>query len=247
MKNLLVVDDNTSFVKMLDNYFKRDNKINIKYTCSDGDSGIKTLIAHKDDIDLVLLDLVMPKKDGLYFLEELNKLDFNKNVIVLTSFNSENIIRKVSAYGVEEFLLKPFSIEELTNRINNYFDDNTNNNVKYNNIKLKISRLLHELGIPSNVKGYEYVREAILELYNNQNLGITKEIYPKIANKYNTSVSKVERSIRHAIEVSSNRGNIELMEEIFGHSVDIERAKPTNSEFIVTIADKLKLEGHYLN
>ena len=243
MKNLLVVDDNTSFIKMLDNYFKKDNKINIKYTCNDGDSGIKTLIEHKDDIDLVLLDLVMPKKDGLYFLEELNKLDFNKNIIVLTSFNSENIIRKVSKYGVEEFLLKPFSIQELANRINEYFDDNPSNNLKNNSIKLKISKLLHELGIPSSVKGYEYVREAILELYNDQSLGITKEIYPKIAKKYNTSVSKVERAIRHAIEVSSIRGNLELMEEIFGHSVDIDRAKPTNSEFIVTIADKLKLEG----
>ncbi len=98
--------------------------------------------------------------------------------------------------------------------------------------------------MPSHIKGYEYIRDSILILYKEQELAgaITKELYPEIAEKYHTSVSRVERAIRHAIEVSWNRGNIDLMEDVFGHSVDYDKAKPTNSEFIVTIADKLKLE-----
>ena len=108
----------------------------------------------------------------------------------------------------------------------------------------EISRLLHDLGMPSHIKGYQYIREGILLLYNNPDIvgGITKELYPEIASRFDTSVSRVERAIRHAIEVSWNRGNLDLMEEVFGHSVDYDKAKPTNSEFIVTVADKLKLE-----
>ena len=106
--------------------------------------------------------------------------------------------------------------------------------------------MLHELGIPSHIKGYQYIREAVGIIFDNPDVigGITKELYPELARKYSTTVSRVERAIRHAIEVSWNRGNWDLMEEIFGHSVDIDKAKPTNSEFIVTIADKLRLDFH---
>ena len=225
-------------------YFKNNNKINIKYICNDGESGLKVLTENKDDIDLILLDLVMPKKDGLSFLKELSNLDFAKNVIVMTSFNSDSAIRKVSSFGVEDFLLKPFSMEDLESKINDYFENTSSGIVNFNNIKLRLTKLLHELGVPSHIKGYEYIREGILGVYSNPSIigGITKELYPEIACKYDTSVSRVERAIRHAIEVSWNRGNLDLMEEIFGHSVDIDRAKPTNSEFIVTLADQLKLE-----
>ena len=244
MKNILVVEDNKNSINMIESYFKSSNKINIKYTCNDGESGLKTLIDNKDDIDLILLDLVMPKKDGLFFLKKLSSLDFDKKVIVMTSFNSESVIRKVSSFGVEDYVLKPFSMEDLESKIVDYFESNTPEKINYNNIKLKLTKLLHELGVPSHIKGYEYIREGIIKLYNDPSMigGITKELYPDIASKYDTSVSRVERAIRHAIEVSWNRGNIDLMEEIFGHSVDIDRAKPTNSEFIVTLADKLKLE-----
>ena len=116
--------------------------------------------------------------------------------------------------------------------------------LKYGNLQLSITKILHELGIPSHIKGYQYIREGIGIVYNKPETvgGITKELYPELAAKFDTTVSRVERAIRHAIEVSWNRGSWDLMEEIFGHSVDIDRAKPTNSEFIVTIADKLKLE-----
>ena len=117
-------------------------------------------------------------------------------------------------------------------------------NLISNNLQISISKMLHELGMPSHIKGYQYIREAISMVYDNPEIvgGITKELYPTLAGKFDTTVSRVERAIRHAIEVSWNRGDWDLMEEIFGHSVDIDKAKPTNSEFIVTVADKLRLE-----
>ena len=117
-------------------------------------------------------------------------------------------------------------------------------NLISNNLQISISKMLHELGMPSHIKGYQYIREAISMVYDNPEIvgGITKELYPTLAGKFDTTVSRVERAIRHAIEVSWNRGDWDLMEEVFGHSVDIDKAKPTNSEFIVTVADKLRLE-----
>ena len=114
----------------------------------------------------------------------------------------------------------------------------------HHNLQISITNILHELGVPSHIKGYQYIREGVSIIYNNPEIigGITKDLYPKIAEKFDTTNSRVERAIRHAIEVSWNRGNWDLMEDIFGHSVDIDKAKPTNSEFIVTIADKLRLE-----
>lgn len=239
MKNVLVVDDNTNFINMILSYFRNNSRINIKYIGNDGESGLEILKKNKEDIDLILLDLVMPKKDGLYFLKQFKELKLNIPIIVMTSLNTDNIIRKVSNYDIEAFILKPYSLEDLETKMIDSFNSSKDNN----NVKQELSKLLHELGIPSNIKGYEYLRDAIINIYNSKKVtGITKGLYPEIANKYDTSPSKVERAIRHAIEISSNRGNLDLMDEIFGHSVDIEKAKPTNSEFIVTIADKLKLE-----
>ena len=188
----------------------------------------------------------MPNKDGLYILKQMKEEKIEKNIIVITSFNSDEMIRRLSNYNIKYFLIKPFDMKTLETRIIEATSQFSENNQKAGNNELKISltKLLHELGVPSHIKGYQYIREGILLLYDNPNIvgGITKELYPEIADKYNTSVSRVERAIRHAIEVSWNRGNLDLMEEVFGHSVDYDKAKPTNSEFIVTVADKLKLE-----
>ena len=244
MKNVLVVEDNEVFVNSVKDYFKDNERINIKYTAFDGEEGFKLLKENYNDIDLVLLDLVMPKKDGICFLEDVKKYDLDTDIIVMTSFSSDSAIKKVSSYGVEYFLLKPFMMKDLETKINKVFETTIISVKAHSNLKVRLTKLLHELGVPSHIKGYEYIREGIMKLYENPNIigGITKELYPEIADKYDTSVSRVERAIRHAIEVSWNRGNLDLMEEIFGHSVDIDRAKPTNSEFIVTLADKLKLE-----
>ena len=245
-QRILVVDDNSNLINVIIDKSKVSNKIEVVFKANDGESGLELIKSKRGEYDLILLDIIMPNKDGLYVLEEMRKQNIKENVIVITSFNSDDLIRKLSSYDVKYFLIKPFDFQTLEERILAATSEITENkNIKTNNnLKISLTKLLHELGVPSHIKGYQYIRDGILLLYNDPTIvgGITKELYPEIAQKYNTSVSRVERAIRHAIEVSWNRGNLDLMEEVFGHSVDYDRAKPTNSEFIVTLADKLKLE-----
>jgi len=243
---ILMIDDNISLTEMVKEYFKDNKKIEVSFSCYDGVEGLNTIIKEEGNYDIVLLDLIMPKKDGLYVLEELKKRNIEKNIIVETSYNAPDVIRKVSEYGVNYYILKPFELVDLENRILEVFDkaNSKSINLYNNNLEISVTKILHGLGMPSHIKGYQYIREGIMMIYNNPDIigGITKELYPDVATKFDTTVSRVERAIRHAIEVSWNRGNWDLMEEVFGHSIDIDKAKPTNSEFIVTVADKLRLE-----
>lgn len=243
---VLMIDDNVNLTKMVEEYFSDHKEIEIVMKAHDGGEGLNLILDKEGEYDLVLLDLIMPNKDGLYVLDELKKRNIIKNIIVATSYNAPEMIRKVSEYGVNYYILKPFELVDLENRILDVFKvvKGGSINLYHNNLQISITKMLHELGMPSHIKGYQYIREGIDMIYNNPDMigGITKEMYPDIASKYDTTVSRVERAIRHAIEVSWNRGNWDFMEEVFGHSVDIDKAKPTNSEFIVTIADKLRLE-----
>ena len=247
---LLVVDDNVNLVHMIEEYFKNDERISVDLTAFDGKEGFEKISSKQNEYDLIILDLIMPVKDGISVLEDMQRQGIRKNVIVSTSYNAPEIIRKVSEMGVHYYLLKPYDMSELKKRIleatNKKQEESKSIDLHYNNLQLSITKILHELGIPSHIKGYQYIRDGIGIIYERPETigGITKELYPELAGKFDTTVSRVERAIRHAIEVSWNRGNWDLMEEIFGHSVDIDKAKPTNSEFIVTIADKLRLEFH---
>ena len=245
---VLIIDDNKSLIEMIKEYFSDHADIKITLEAYDGAEGFRIIEKKKDEYDLILLDLIMPNKDGISVLEEMKKKGIDKKVIVLTSYNTQDMIRKVSEMGVSYFMLKPFELADLESRI-----IEVSEGIKYggkaidlfhNNLQKSITNILHELGVPSHIKGYQYIRESISLVYERPEIvgGITKELYPEVAKKFNTTVSRVERAIRHAIEVSWNRGNWQLMEEIFGHSVDIDKAKPTNSEFIITVADKLRLE-----
>ena len=245
---LLVIDDNTKLVDMIEEYFSSHTKIEVSLKAYSGEEGFKLIQSKQNEYDAIILDLIMPNKDGIYVLEEMKKKGINKPVIVSTSYNSDAMIRRVSEYGVEYFLLKPYELCDLESRILESLKkeekEAKNINLYHNNLQISVTKILHDLGVQSHIKGYQYIREGIILLYNNPDMigGITKELYPEIASKFDTTVSRVERAIRHAIEVSWNRGDWDLMEEIFGHSVDIDKAKPTNSEFIVTVADKLRLE-----
>ena len=245
---LLMIDDNKHLVEMVKEYFKKVSDMEVVLEAKDGVEGITLIDKRKEDYDVILLDLVMPNKDGISVLEYMNNNNINKKVIVLTSYNNQETIRKVSELGANYFILKPFELMDLEEKIRKIRKDQPKKkeslDLFHNNLQISITKTLHELGVPSHIKGYQYIREGITIVYKRPEVigGITKELYPEIAKKYNSTVSRVERAIRHAIEVSWNRGNWDLMEEIFGHSVDIDKAKPTNSEFIVTIADKLRLE-----
>ena len=245
---LLVIDDNETLVTLMKEYFESSQDVEVVLEAKDGEEGINIIKKHQDRFDMIILDLVMPKKDGLEVLRFIQENRIDKRVIVLTSYNSQDMIRKVAELGADYFILKPFELDVLQEKVlevaNSYTGNGESIDLYNNNLQVSITKTLHELGVPSHIKGYQYIREGISLIYNNPSIvgGITKELYPEIAKKYNSTTSRVERAIRHAIEISWNRANWDFMESMFGYSVDIDKAKPTNSEFIVTIADKLRLE-----
>ena len=242
---VLMIDDNKELIEAVKEYFKSSELIEISSVAYDGIEGLERI--ENDIYDVIILDLIMPKKDGIYVLETMKEKNLDKKIIVATSYNATEVIRQVSEFGVNYYILKPFDFVDLEKRILDLCNSkktSKNIDLHYNNLQISITKILHELGIPSHIKGYQYIRDGVGLVFENPEIigGITKELYPELANKFDTTVSRVERAIRHAIEISWNRGNWDLMEEIFGNSVDIDRAKPTNSEFIVTIADKLRLD-----
>lgn len=249
MKNtyrLVVIDNDLATTSQLKNYFSSHAVMNVVNTFNNGKEGLNFIINNQGSYDMIILDLVLPEVDGIYILEELKRRGIKKKIMVLSAYKDNELLKNIGYYNVGYYMLKPFSLESLELRIKNILLSDDDNN--RNDIQKVISKMLHTLGIPSHIKGYTYIREGINIILESGELtgGITKEIYPEIARKYNTTSSRVERAIRHAIEISWNRGDYETMEEIFGHSVDYDKAKPTNSEFIVTIADHLKIEKVYV-
>lgn len=248
--NVLMIDDTESLLERTEKYFSSHAVINIVKTINNGKEGLEYILKNQNDFDLILVDIIMPEVDGISILEEMQKNHINKNVIILTSYNKDSAIKLVNQYNVDFFMLKPIHFDILEKRIidvmNSEFEEKESKDCK---VELAISKLLHSLGIPSHIRGYQYIRESIYMMYQNPDMigGITKCIYPEIAIRFDTTASRVERAIRHAIEVSWSRGDYELMEELFGHSVDYDRSKPTNSEFIATLADNLRLNNLVLS
>ena len=245
---LLVIDDNEKLIELLKEYFSEQSGADIVLTAKDGKEGIEKIKNNLDKFNMILLDLIMPNKDGIEVLKYIKDEGIDKKIIVLTSYNAQNMIRNVAELGADYFILKPFELDSLYEKVieisNNNDLSSQNIDLYNNNLQVSITKALHELGVPSHIKGYQYIREGVTLVYNNPKIigGITKELYPEIAKKYHSTTSRVERAIRHAIEISWNRANWDFMEDLFGYSVDIDKAKPTNSEFIVTIADKLRLD-----
>lgn len=245
MINVLMVDNDESTIDVVKKYFSNQSSINISKVCYDGEEAIKEIESNSKNYDLLLMDPVLPKQDGIAILKAMEEKNIKLKTIIYSIFNNENIIKTIAKYDISFFLLKSINLDLLSERI---IDSTKIDYQEYefvdNYTQQRISKLLHDLGMPSHIKGYQYIRDAIEMMYNNPKLfgGITKEVYPFIANKYNTTSSRVERAMRHAIEVSWCRGDYDLMDDIFGHSVDFDRAKPTNSEFLATLADKLSLE-----
>ena len=249
MINVLMIDEVSSikeFTEFLDS--KSSTQVNIKYKYSDGLEGLEAIKKHLDEIDCIVLSLVLQSFDGGGILKYLKNENINKRVILYTHNTNLDLLKLLGDYRILFILYKGTDLNLLEDRILDVgklkAKDVLEENKPVKEMTKEISRLLHDLGMPSHIKGYQYIRDSIELMYNNPNVlgGITKEVYPFIADKYNTTPSRVERAIRHAIEVSWTRGDYDLMEEIFGHSVDFDRAKPTNSEFLATIADKLCLE-----
>ena len=249
---VLVVDDNKSITAKIEKQFSSHAVIKVVKVINNGKSALDYIINHKNEYDIICMDIILPDIDGLTILEKMKQEGIKKKVIVLTSYKKEYTINMTNNYGVSYYMLKPFSMLALETRIIELAQKDSLKTVKLNDqereVHIAISKILHQLGIPSHIKGYNYIRESVFLFYKNSDSygGITKEIYPEVALKYSTTASRVERAIRHAIEVSWNRGDYDLMEELFGNSVAFDKAKPTNSEFIASIADRLRYDKKLL-
>ena len=214
---LLVIDDNKELIELLKEYFGEQSGADIVLTAKDGKEGIEKIKNNLDKFNMILLDLIMPNKDGVEVLKYIKEEGIDKKVIVLTSYNAQNMIRNVAELGADYFILKPFELDSLYEKIieisNNNGLSSQNIDLYNNNLQVSITKALHELGVPSHIKGYQYIREGVTLVYNNPKIigGITKELYPEIAKKYHSTTSRVERAIRHAIEISWNRANWDFM------------------------------------
>lgn len=242
----LIVEDNLIFLNLMKEYFSNSTNIEVLYEAGNGVEAYNIVDKYICDIDIILLDLIMPKKDGLYVLKKMKENNLIKDIIVTSAFGEEDVIMSACEYGVKYFLLKPFDFEDLENKIIEIFNYNRSSHIsskKILDIKKVLADFLHSLGFPSHLKGYQYIREAILLVLEKPelSLNITRCLYQVLGDNFNTSKENIERSIRHAIEISWNRGDIDLIDKVFGRSIDINKSKPTNLEYITTLVDFIKL------
>ncbi|KLU55489.1 chemotaxis protein CheY [Paenibacillus sp. VT-400] len=260
---VLLADDNREFTNLLAEYISEQEDMEVTGIAYNGEEVLQLLEQTRDVPDVLILDIIMPHLDGLGVLKRLRDLNLSPQpkVIMLTAFGQENITQRAVQLGASYYILKPFDMEVLANRVRQLVGTQTamstssgssmfmkSSNVvpmgKHKNLDANITSIIHEIGVPAHIKGYQYLREAITMVYNNIEIlgAITKTLYPAIAEKFKTTPSRVERAIRHAIEVAWTRGNIDSISHLFGYTINISKSKPTNSEFIAMVADKLRIE-----
>lgn len=254
-----IADDNKDFCEILVDFFQEQENIEILFVVHDGIKAVEAVKEFKPEI--LILDMIMPHMDGLGVLETINEMG-EENIpktIFLSAVGQESITKKAINMGAEYYVVKPFSLTILLKRINqmvgNVKEESHNKNTvltiinqqepsKLPDLELEITNIIHEIGVPAHIKGYQYLRDAITMVISDMDLlsAVTKELYPAIAKHNNTTPSRVERAIRHAIEVAWNRGKIETIDNLFGYTIQNDKGKPTNSEFIAIISDKLRLQ-----
>lgn len=260
MLKVLVADDNREFNELVTEYLNREPDIEVVGNAFDGRDVLDLLAETIPDI--ILLDIIMPHLDGISVLEELNRMElpYMPRIIMLTAFGHENITRRAVELGASYYILKPCKLEALADRLRQLGQDilpdrghvaaslkNNGNGPKTNDKCFieEITEIIHEIGIPAHIKGYLYLRDAISMVVDEIELlgSVTKVLYPRIAQQYETTPSRVERAIRHAIEVAWSRNNIDTIKKFFGYTINTEKGKPTNSEFIALVADRIRLKN----
>ncbi|AKL95311.1 stage 0 sporulation protein A [Clostridium aceticum] len=255
---VLIVDDNEDFCDILSEYLERQEDIEVIGIAQDGLKAIEQIGEKTPDV--VVLDIIMPHLDGLGVLEKLNSMNLATfpKVIILSAVGQDRITQRAISLGADYYVIKPFDFEVFIDRIRQMAGSSSSAHSKKrpisatstglitnnNSLEAEITNIIHEIGVPAHIKGYLYLREAITMVIGNIELlsAVTKELYPSIAKSFNTTPSRVERAIRHAIEVAWSRGKIDTINNLFGYTVHNDKGKPTNSEFIAMVADKLRLE-----
>ncbi len=254
-----IADDNERMVNLLKDIMEGDSEIEVVGTAKDGMEALNMI--EESEPDLVLLDLIMPKLDGLGVLEKLKRTRSEKKtpvIIVVTAIGQEGITENAFELGADYYILKPFDNDTLLSRIKQVkpgnrtrLIDSNRQNIYENkeeymerNLESDVTNIIHEIGVPAHIKGYQYLRDAIMMSVNDGEMlnSITKLLYPSIAKQHKTTPSRVERAIRHAIEVAWSRGKMDTIDELFGYTVSNGKGKPTNSEFVALIADKIRIE-----
>lgn len=241
---IMIADDNKDFLSEAEKYFSSRPDCEVVATARDGAEALKILGTTEPDV--LLLDLVMPNLDGFSVLEQMDKR--NTRIIVVSALSQDAFIAKAMSLGADYYMMKPVSMANLSARV---FDSPAKRRegavsaLRSKSMDEKITNVFITVGIPAHIKGYQFLREAVKMAIVNPDIinSITKRLYPDVAAKFSTSPSKVERAIRHAIEVAWNRGKIENINSLFGVRVYSQHEKPTNGEFIALVADKMLLES----
>lgn len=195
-----------------------------------------------DPPDVVVIDITLQNGDVLSIMKKIREMGVKFPVFVVTSsYDNEFIERQVMENGASKFLLKPYDADDLCSAINSALGDRATS--LSDDMEIVVTDIIHQLGVPAHIKGYHYLRTAILYSIEDKTLldSVTKLLYPTVAGIYDTTSSRVERAIRHAIEIAWDRGNVDTLNAFFGYTVDTGKGKPTNSEFIALITDKLRL------
>ena len=256
--SVAIVDGNERMIEVEKNVLERKQGIQVVGTASDGLAAVEMISRVKPDV--VLLDLMLSKLDGLSVMERIKKDKSNREIgfIILSSVCQEGLMEKAFAVGADYYILKPFDYDAIIARIQQVYASNHENlldcmtgkiyeNQKHTSefsLETDVTNIIHEIGVPAHIKGYQYLRDAIMMSVNDSEMlnTITKQLYPTIAKQHKTTPSRVERAIRHAIEVAWSRGKMDTIDELFGYTVNNGKGKPTNSEFVALIADKIRLE-----
>ncbi|MHC1750386.1 MAG: sporulation transcription factor Spo0A [Cellulosilyticaceae bacterium] len=264
---ILLADDNRDFSEILKEYLNKQPDMEVVGMAANGLEACELIKAKQPDV--LILDVIMPYLDGIGVLEKINEMNLSKRPlsVMLSAVGQDKITERALSLGAEYYIVKPFDMDTLTMRIRQlksmYSAVQTSSRPMptpsmqahqilsrpkmaptAHNLETEVTNVIHEIGIPAHIKGYQYLRDAIIMAINDMDIlnSITKQLYPNIAKNYNTTPSRVERAIRHAIEVAWSRGKMDTIDKLFGYTVNNGKGKPTNSEFIALIADRLRLE-----
>lgn len=247
---IVLAGDNADDCELLKRTLSRADNVEVVGIAQDGFELVSQVQEKRPDV--VVTDAMLPRKDGLAALRAIGQLDLPKKPasFVLSAFTSHDLMSEAMSLGVNFFTVKPCDYDDLTSRVRGYnmidasFDAPGKRLTPELDIEMRVTKIIHDIGVPAHIKGYQYLREAIIMTVNDMEVinAITKILYPTVAKKYKTTSSRVERAIRHAIEVAWDRGDVETLNGFFGYTVSNVKGKPTNSEFISMIADRIRLD-----